>query len=177
MRERSVVVRGLARVQAVALRVFGRLPRRVRARVLRFTGAVAALGAVVVVERDGSMLLVRHAYRPGWGFPGGSLRRGEDPVTAVVRELREELGVEVAVGGGVVVHDLDVGRVTFVYPAAVSDGEPTCRSAEIVEVGWFPRADLPDLEDEAVDVLRALGSTAVPHVVPRRRVSGARRFR
>ncbi len=167
-----------ARLQRSALRTFGRLPRRVRARLLRWTGSVAAIGAVAVVGRDEHVLLVRHAYRQGWGLPGGSLRRGEDPVAAVVREVGEELGVDVVVGGGVVVHDLDVARITFAYRATLPVGEPTCRSMEIVEVGWFPESNLPDLEDEAVEVLRALRSTAVPHVVPRRRrVPGARRFR
>jgi len=165
--------------EAVALRWFGRLPRRMRAALLRHTGAVVALGAVAVVERDGALLLVRHAYRHGWGFPGGSLRRREDPRTAVVREVREELGVEVELGDGAVVHDLDVARVTFVYRAALVHGDPSCRSAEIVEVGWFPRSLLPELEDEAVEVLAALdGGAPLPRVVPRRRrMPGLRRFR
>ncbi len=52
-----------------------------------------------MIERDG---LILAAQRPagGWGagkweFPGGKLELGEDPRAAVIRECREELGVEV----------------------------------------------------------------------------------
>ncbi|MEK7619419.1 MAG: NUDIX hydrolase [Patescibacteria group bacterium] len=42
------------------------------------------------------LLLFRHVSRPRpmtWGFPGGKLERGESPLDAVVREVREETGL------------------------------------------------------------------------------------
>jgi 8-oxo-dGTP diphosphatase len=54
--------------------------------------------AAAVVYRDGNILITRRA--PGeklagvWEFPGGKLEPGETPQSCIVRELREELGVE-----------------------------------------------------------------------------------
>jgi 8-oxo-dGTP pyrophosphatase MutT (NUDIX family) len=51
------------------------------------------VGAAALVERDGRIVLVRHSYRSGWYFPGGGVERGEAPAQAVLRELREEIGL------------------------------------------------------------------------------------
>jgi 8-oxo-dGTP diphosphatase len=55
-----------------------------------------------VIERDGRILICqrklggRHALK--WEFPGGKVEPGEDPVSALRRELREELAIEAGVG-------------------------------------------------------------------------------
>jgi 8-oxo-dGTP diphosphatase len=56
--------------------------------------------AVALVDPDGRVLL---AQRPEgkslaglWEFPGGKVNEGESPEYALVRELREELGIETA---------------------------------------------------------------------------------
>jgi len=41
------------------------------------------------------VLLVRHTYSEGWYFPGGGVKNQETPKAAVIRELKEETGVEV----------------------------------------------------------------------------------
>ncbi|HYH40901.1 MAG TPA: NUDIX domain-containing protein, partial [Burkholderiales bacterium] len=55
--------------------------------------------AAVLQRPDGSFLL---AQRPGkkvyagyWEFPGGKVERGESALTALSRELHEELGIDV----------------------------------------------------------------------------------
>ena len=55
--------------------------------------APVALGVhAVIVEPGGKVLLARHSYMKGWSLPGGGVGRGEPPVAALLRELREELG-------------------------------------------------------------------------------------
>ena len=60
---------------------------------------VKLVAAVALIDADGRVLLAR---RPAgkemaglWEFPGGKIHDGETPETALVRELREELDIEV----------------------------------------------------------------------------------
>lgn len=52
-------------------------------------------GALVAVWSEGSVLLIRNSYRSAWSFPGGSVKRGEQPLQAACRELCEEVGLAV----------------------------------------------------------------------------------
>jgi 8-oxo-dGTP diphosphatase len=69
-----------------------RLPRPARRRLL--------VSAVALVDADGRVLLARRpAGKPMaglWEFPGGKVRDDETPEGALIRELREELGIDVA---------------------------------------------------------------------------------
>jgi ADP-ribose pyrophosphatase YjhB (NUDIX family) len=47
----------------------------------------------VPVTPDGKIVLVRLTYRSGWHLPGGGLKKGESEQEAVLRELREEIGL------------------------------------------------------------------------------------
>jgi 8-oxo-dGTP pyrophosphatase MutT (NUDIX family) len=49
--------------------------------------------AALVYNTDGKVLLARHSYNPGWRLPGGGVGRGEPPAHAVLRELKEEVGL------------------------------------------------------------------------------------
>ena len=55
--------------------------------------------AAAVIERPGEFLLAQRPegkpYPGYWEFPGGKIEAGEDPRAGLVRELREELGIEV----------------------------------------------------------------------------------
>ncbi len=58
------------------------------------------VAAVALIDADGRVLIARRpsgkAMAGLWEFPGGKLRPGEGPESALVRELREELGVDTA---------------------------------------------------------------------------------
>ena len=78
-----------------------------------------------------------------WEFPGGKIDPGEAPDRALVRELREELGVEVVVGDIFAVgHHVYPERevLLLVYDARVVAGEPAC--LEVAEFRWASAAEL-----------------------------------
>lgn len=53
-------------------------------------------GALVAVWYEGRVLLVKNSYRKEYTLPGGYVRPGEAAEAAAARELREEVGIEVA---------------------------------------------------------------------------------
>ena len=88
-----------------------------------------------------------------WEFPGGKPEPGEDPREALVREIREELSLEIEVldwlGRGVSVED--GRRVELdVFAAAVVSGE--IRLAEHRSFGWFGAHQVDGLDWAAADV-------------------------
>ncbi|MGF1508055.1 MAG: NUDIX hydrolase [Myxococcota bacterium] len=66
-------------------------------------------GALVALWRGDRILLVQSSYAPYLSLPGGYLKRGEDGRTAAVRELREELGIDVAMDDLLLSMDLTHG--------------------------------------------------------------------
>ena len=52
-------------------------------------------GAVVAVWLGDRILAVQQSYRTNLSWPGGGIRRGEEPREAARRELREEVGLDV----------------------------------------------------------------------------------
>ncbi|MBP0460273.1 NUDIX hydrolase [Streptomyces montanisoli] len=59
------------------------------------TGETLAAG-VLLFDEAGRVLLVDPTYKPGWEFPGGVVEPGEAPARAGIREVAEEIGVELA---------------------------------------------------------------------------------
>jgi len=105
------------------------------------------------IERDGRYLVARRT-RPAdvagrWEFPGGKVEPGETEQQALVREIREELGVEIAVGERVPGEwPLHGDLVLHLYRATLAGGEPMpleqhdeirwVTSAEFDSVDWLP---------------------------------------
>jgi 8-oxo-dGTP diphosphatase len=68
---------------------------------------IVGVGAVVLDEH-GQVVLIRRRFEPlagHWSLPGGTLELGETLETGVAREIREETGLDVAVGPVIDVFD------------------------------------------------------------------------
>jgi mutator protein MutT len=109
----------------------------------------------VIVDRQGRLFLARRGpnaknERGLWEFPGGSVEFGERLAEALAREMREEYGVEIAMGEllDVVDHILPEEGQHWISPTFVCtilSGEPTIREpGKCTEIGWFPPDEMPD---------------------------------
>ena len=56
---------------------------------------VVTVGALVVSPRDRLLFVRTHKWRDTWGVPGGKVEYGESVHAALVREFREETGLEI----------------------------------------------------------------------------------
>lgn len=106
----------------------------------RFTVSVAA----IVTNHRGEVLLLDHVLRPasGWGIPGGFLNRGEQPETAVRRELFEETGIELTDLKLIGTRTAD--RHVEILFRAVSNDLASVQSREIKEVRWCRPDAMPE---------------------------------
>jgi 8-oxo-dGTP diphosphatase len=82
-----------------AIAVDNECPQPPGARATGTGGPLVLVAAAALVDTDGRVLL---AQRPAgkamaglWEFPGGKLKPGETPEAALIRELAEELGIDV----------------------------------------------------------------------------------
>jgi ADP-ribose pyrophosphatase YjhB (NUDIX family) len=104
---------------------------------------------LVALDADGLVFLVRHSYLPGYHLPGGGVSPGETCREAVIRESREEGGLELATPPdlfGVYLNRVLAARdhvVLFVARGAMASGRPP-RGLETLEAGFFEPAGLPD---------------------------------
>jgi 8-oxo-dGTP diphosphatase len=116
-------------------------------RMLWFAHAKFMIGVTGVVrDSGGRVLLLRHRMWPEgrqWGLPTGYARARETFQETVVREVREETGLRVAVGDLVRVRSGYRLRAEVAYEAVYLGGELRLNSLEILDAGWFARDDLP----------------------------------
>jgi 8-oxo-dGTP pyrophosphatase MutT (NUDIX family) len=49
-------------------------------------------------DEQGRLLLVKPTYKEGWEIPGGIVEHDESPKQACLREIKEELGLDVSLG-------------------------------------------------------------------------------
>ena len=121
------------------------------------------VGAAIVddLDRPTTLLSARRTDPPelagGWELPGGKVEAGEEPVAALLREILEELGVDIEIGallegplagawplGGRYVMRVWLARITEGEPRPLEDHDRLCllTKPDLYAVPWLP-ADLP----------------------------------
>lgn len=124
------------------------------------------VGCGAAILQEGKLLLIQRKSEPEaghWGFPGGKVDWLEPLPDAVLREVREELGIElVAPQLLTAVDQIDAEApahwVALAYRAEEFTGEPTLMEPEKHhDFGWFDLNDLPEK-------LTAATRMALPHL-------------
>lgn len=121
------------------------------------------VAAAVIIRRSLVFATQRGygAFKDGWEFPGGKIEPGETPRQALIRELKEELDIEIHPGR--LLHTVEYDYPNFhltmhCFLCTIKSGEPVLKEheaarwlaeEELDSVDWLP-ADV-----EAVERLKA----------------------
>ncbi|EHB68632.1 NUDIX hydrolase [Paenibacillus lactis] len=111
---------------------------------------IVAVGGIVENEK-GEILLVK--VRNGWVFPGGQVEVGENLIEALMREIKEESGIDITVSHLIGVYsntstypgyngvDMVPTKVMMDFVCTYSGGE-LCTSDETSDCRWVPQSDV-----------------------------------
>jgi 8-oxo-dGTP diphosphatase len=112
---------------------------------------VTSVVAVIVDDAE-RVLLTRRAVKPFqglWVMPGGKIDLGEPILSALHREVREEIGIDVVVGGLIEVFEHvapgpenDHFVILYYRCRPATRAEVVPNPAEVAEARWVPRGEL-----------------------------------
>lgn len=124
-------------------------------------------GAVILNEKKQVLLIKRGAGCRNcvgyWAIPGGCVDRFETAEDAVVREIREELGIDIEIlqllsVTNDFIHDENEHWITPQFLCRIINGAPSnCEPAKCDEIRWFEIDALPEkLTLPALNGIRAV---------------------
>ena len=121
----------------------------------RFTVTAGAL----IFNDEGQVLLLKHRFRAGsgWGIPGGFLEEGEHPEQALRREMREEVGLELAQVEIFTSRTFRKPRQVEILFRARANADVSSQTMEVERAEWFSPHSLPNglPQDQRVLIERA----------------------
>jgi ADP-ribose pyrophosphatase YjhB (NUDIX family) len=129
------------------------------------SGSVIGCVGAVINDATGRLLLIKRGHDPGaglWSLPGGRIERGETDAQALVREIREETGLEIEPGAllGAVRRPTGSGDVFDIrdYAATVVGGALQAGD-DAADARWVPAGELAAMAvtDGLVETLRGWG--------------------
>jgi 8-oxo-dGTP diphosphatase len=142
-----------------------RLPARMRRWSMRATNTRFTVTAgAVIFNNDGQVLLLKHLFRAGsgWGLPGGFLKKGEQPLDALRRELREEVGIEIEQAEFFRARSFKRPQQIEILFVCRTRGHARPQSMEVERAAWFSLDSLPPglPDDQRLIVERAASNGA-----------------
>ena len=139
---------------------------KVAARIRRlywFVFRPETFGVKCIVQHDGRWLMIRNSYGAGhWTLPGGAIHRGEQPAHAAIREVKEEVGVELADVEAIGTYENNreyKHDTVFCFVGNVTMPDHRIDMKEVIEAEWFDPSALPDRTGPSVAEVQRLLAT------------------
>jgi len=109
------------------------------------------LGVLGIIRRDERLILIQraeHVPAPlAWCFPGGHIEPGETQQQALVREIREEINLEVEPGEKLMTQTKRGGNlVLHCWSATIVSGEARPNPDEVADLRWMTPQEVRTLE-------------------------------
>lgn len=122
-------------------------------------------GVRCVIEHGGRVLLIRHTYGDRrWHFPGGAVKRGEEPEAAARREAEEEVGISpprLVRFGEFTSTDKYMRDQVYCFSGLAPGDDVRTHRGEVREARWFAWGELPwDLSPDALRVIESFAGRA-----------------
>ena len=125
---------------------------------LAHTRFTVTAGAVIFNDKR-EVLLLKHRFRAGsgWGLPGGFMEQGEQPIDALRRELREEIGLELDDVEVLAARSFKKPKQVEVLFRARANAYVKSLTMEVERAEWFALDSLPEglPRDQRVYIERA----------------------
>ncbi len=115
--------------------------------------------AAALIDAQGDILLQKRPENKAmaglWEFPGGKIEIGEKPEAALVREIKEELGITVLASDleACCFASAELGEknlILLLYICRQWQGEP--KAIESPELGWFSISEMRSLDMPPADL-------------------------
>lgn len=101
----------------------------------------------IIINEKNEILLVKHTYQTDWHIPGGGIKTGESTLQALVRELKEEVGLIIQSNPklfGIYYNDyMRINDYPVIYIVKDFILESS-NSPEIKCMQWFSFSDIPE---------------------------------
>lgn len=112
-------------------------------------------GIIAIVTKDNKILMGKKKHKPGhflsdaWHFPGGKAEEGESFEDALLREMNEELSVELKIVDKIIEYEYKFGELIGLSAIfhCTTDQEPKAGD-DLVEVEFFDYGQILDLHDK-----------------------------
>jgi 8-oxo-dGTP diphosphatase len=124
---------------------------------------IVRVGSAALIENSEGKFLIgkRNIFPKGmWVFPGGGVNYGETSEQAVIREIKEETGLDIKPLELIKVEEMivpenEVHRIIFFYKAKVIGGKEK-PSTDIEELKWLTPEEIVRLENLGHTILNIM---------------------
>lgn len=111
----------------------------------------------MILTHKGEILFIKSSYGLKYNFPGGNLNRQENPETGAIREIREELGIEVDELNflGTIIPPLEFEyrkNTISIFTAELSSRSIKINNLEVSDFKWLPQDNPPSMGHVAYQI-------------------------